>query len=381
MNSFSSQYTSNKSKIGVALVGTGFGQKIHLPGFEHHPRTEVVAVYNRDLDKAKAIANNHNIPYCGNQLEDILSLREVDGVSISTPPFLHYDMAKMALEAGKHLLLEKPMTMNATQTRELYHLAAKRRLVVTTDFEFRFVPAWQLLAEYLEKGYVGKKRLIKIDWLVVSRANPERPWNWYSRKDMGGGALGAIGSHAFDYISWLFGPVGRLCGQLNCAIPQRPDPTDEDKLKPVDADDTCLLMLELADGTPCQLSISSVTYQGRGHWVEIYGDRATLILGSSNLKDYVHGFRLMAAPAGENFREIGVPKHLAFPQVFPDGRLAPFIRIVNHWVQSIDSGNSKSPSLKEGVYSQLLMDLTHQSNEQKCWVEVPDLENFLVEQL
>ena len=128
---------------------------------KHHPRTEVVAVYNRDLDKAKAIANAHNIPYAANQLEEILSLPEVNGVSISTPPFLHYDMAKMALEAGKHLLLEKPMNMNATQTRELYHLAAERRLVVTTDFEFRFVPAWQLLAEYLKKGYVGKKRLLK----------------------------------------------------------------------------------------------------------------------------------------------------------------------------------------------------------------------------
>ncbi len=366
-----------QSKIGVAVVGTGFGQKIHIPGFLNHPRTEVVAVYNRDWEKAKAIANTYNIPHCANQLEHILSLPEVEGVSISTPPFLHYEMAKAVLAARKHLLLEKPMTMNGSQIRELYHLARSQGVVATADFEFRFVPAWQLLAEHLEKGYVGKKRLIKIDWLVTSRANPDRAWNWYSRKDMGGGALGAVGSHVFDYISWLFGPIKRLCSSLNCAIPQRPDPEAGGQLKPVDGEDICLLLLELADGTPISLTISSVTYEGRGHWVEVYGDKGTLVLGSDNLKDYVHGFNLMASPAGKSLTKVEIPKRLAFPQVFADGRLAPFMRVVDRWVESIDTGESLVPSLGEGVYSQLLMDLTHQSHEGNYWVEVPELEDYL----
>ncbi|BAU63009.1 oxidoreductase domain protein [Stanieria sp. NIES-3757] len=364
-------------KIGVAIVGTGFGQKIHLPGFQHHSRTEVVAVYHRDLGKAKAIADSHNILYAYNQLDKILALPEVDVVSISTPPFLHYEMAKQVIEAGKHLLLEKPMAMNAAEIKELYHLAAQKGVVAIADFEFRFIPAWQLLAEHLQQGYVGKKRLIKIDWLVTSRADRDRPWNWYSRQDMGGGALGAVGSHAFDYISWLFGSVKRLSGYLSCAIPERPDPQAGGELKPVNADDTCLIMLELADGTPCQLSISSVTYAGRGHWVEVYGEEGTLVLGSDNLKDYVHGFRLLAAPAGKALTEVEIPKRLAFPQVFSDGRLAPFIRVIDRLVEAIDQGESLVPSLKEGVYSQLLMDLTHQSNESRSWVDVPDLKQFL----
>ncbi|MGK7952217.1 MAG: Gfo/Idh/MocA family protein [Xenococcaceae cyanobacterium] len=367
------------SSLGVAVVGTGFGQKIHIPGFQHHPRTEVKAVYNPDLGKAKAIADAHNVLYAYNKLDKILALPEVDIVSISTPPFLHYEMAKEVLQAGKHLLLEKPMAMNAAQVRELYHLAKNRKKIAIADFEFPFVPAWQLLSEYLQQGYVGNKRLIKIDWIVTSRANPERPWNWYARKDMGGGALGAVGSHAFDYISWLFGSVKRLSGYLSCAIPERPDPTAGGALKPVDADDTCLIMLELADGTPCQLSISSVTYAGRGHWLEIYGDKGTLVLGSDNLKDYVHGFKLLAAPAGKPLTEVEIPKRLAFPQVFTDGRLAPFIRIVDRLVEAIDNGKSLVPSLQEGVYSQLLMDLTHQSNECKAWVDVPDLDSYLID--
>ena len=141
-------------------------------------------------------------------------------------------------------------------------------------------------------------------------------------KIAGGGALGAVGSHAFDYLNWLFGEVKSLSAHLACAIPERPDPLDGGKLKLVDADDTCLIMLELADGTPCQLTISSVTYNGRGHWLEVYGENGTLVLGSSNLKDYVHGFQLLAASAGEPLSEVAIPERLAFPQTFSDGRLA-----------------------------------------------------------
>ena len=85
----------------------------------------------------------------------------------------------------------------------------------------------------------------------------------------------------------------------------------------------------------------------------------------------------MAAPAGKSLTEVEIPKRLAFPQVFSDGRLAPFLRVVDQWVTGIDQGQSLIPSLKEGVYSQLLMDLTHQSHHQKQWVDVPDLADFL----
>lgn len=367
----------NQSKIGVAVVGTGFGKAIHLPGFNIHHRTEVNALYHHTRTTARAIADDYKIKHASDSLAEILALPSVDAVSIATPPFLHYDMAKQVLEAKKHLLLEKPMTLRATETRELYHLAKQNGVVAIADFEFRFVPAWQRFAEYLQQGYIGTPRLIKIDWLAASRANPQRGWNWYAQKEKGGGALGAVGSHAFDYIHWLFGKVKRLCAQLSCAIPQRPDPSENGKLKPVDADDTCLIMLELDEGTPVQLSISSVTYGGRGHWVEVYGDQGTLVLGSDNLKDYVHGFRLYGAPAGEPLTELAIPERLAFPQLYEDGRLAPFVRVVDKWVESIDQGQSLTPSLREGVYSQLLMDLTHQSSENRSWVEVPELEGFL----
>ena len=368
---------ASEQKIGVAVVGTGFGQKIHIPGFKHHHRTEVVAVHNRDLTTAQEVANKYEIPHASDRLEEILALPEVTAVSVTTPPFLHYEMGKQVLEAGKHLLLEKPMAMNAGEVRELYQLAQSKNLIAMPDFEFRFIPAWQLLAEYLRQGYVGKTRLIKADWIVVSRADPNRPWNWYARQEMGGGALGAVGSHAFDYINWLFGEIKSLSAHLACAIPQRPDPKDGGQLKPVDADDTCLITMELADGTPCQVSISAVVFAPRTHAIEVYGDEGTLILASENQKDYVHGFRVWGAKAGKQLAEIEIPNRLNFPQNYADGRISGFIRVVDQWVQAITSGESITPSLREGVYSQLLMDMSHESNETSNWVNVPSFDVLL----
>jgi hypothetical protein len=294
------------SQKGVAVIGTGFGQAVHIPGLQSHPRTHLVAVYHRDRAKVESIAATQAIPHACTRLGEVLALSDVELVSVATPPFLHFEMAKAVLRAGKHLLLEKPTTLTVDEAIALYHLAQDQGCSVVLDFEYRFVPAWQYVAELLQSGYVGQPYLIKVDWLMASRANPQRPWNWYSVKQQGGGALGALGSHTFDYLHWLFGPAKRLQARLRTMIKQRPDP-QTGQLKPVDADDTCLITLELATGTPCQITISSISRCGRGHWLEVYGDRGTIVLGSSNQKDYVHGFKVWAAKAGDTLEEKAIP--------------------------------------------------------------------------
>jgi predicted dehydrogenase len=362
-------------KIGIGIIGTGFGQIVHIPGFQSHAETEVVAVYHRDLNKARQVADKFGIPNSCDRLEDLLAIPTVEAVSISTPPFLHFEAAKAAIAAGKHVLLEKPTTLNVAEAIALYELAQTKGVVVTMDFEFRTCPHWRYLQHLLEQEYIGKPRLIAIDWLVQGRADANRGWNWYSQKARGGGALGAIGSHTFDYISWLFGPIARLSGQLSTAIPTRPDA--EGVMRAVDADDTCNIMLELADGTPCNICLSTVTYRGRGHWVTVYGDRGTLVLGSPNLNDYVHGFSLQHAKPGSELEVMPIPSAYEFPRTFKDGRLAPFVAICDRFVAAIRKGENTVPSLREGIYSQLLMDLTHQSHAQRQWIDVPSLDSLL----
>ncbi|NJL44871.1 MAG: Gfo/Idh/MocA family oxidoreductase [Leptolyngbyaceae cyanobacterium SM2_3_12] len=359
-----------ETPIQVAVIGTGFGQKVHIPGLQAHHRTAVVAVYHRDLEQARAVAAAHQIPHACDSVEAIVALPQVEAVTVATPPFLHFPMAKTVLEANKHLLLEKPTALSVAEAESIAALAQARDLIVTMDFEFRMVPQWQQLAELLAENYVGNLRFVKVDWTVPGRADPNRPWNWYARQDQGGGALGAFASHTFDYITWLFGPIERLCARLSTAIPQRPDPVTGEA-KPVDADDTCSLLIDLENGTPCQVAISSVTYAGRGHWVEVYGDRGTLVLGSPNLKDYVHDFTLYGSQGGVPLQPLPLPERLQFPTTYADGRIAPFVRIVNHWVGDIDRGQATAPSIQDGVVSQRLMDLAHQSHDGQGWVDCP----------
>ncbi len=349
--------------IGVALVGTGFGQKVHLPALRAHHRIEVVTVVNRDRARAEAIASTHGIAHACTTIEDAIAHPQVQAVSISTPPFLHYDMAIAALNAGKHIFLEKPTTLNESQAQTLYDLAIQNKLAATMNFEFRYIPAWQRTWELLQENYVGTIRYVKVDWLVASRADAGRPWNWYARKDQGGGALGAIGSHVFDYLYWLFGDIRSVSARLSTAIPMRPDPLEDNVLKPVTSDDTCNILLELSHHVPVQVSLSSVAMQGRGHFVEIYGDRGTLVLGSDNLADYVHGFTLRGSQNGQPLEVLEIPVRLAFPRTWDDGRIAPIVRVIDRWVESMDTVTMLAPSLQDGVYSQRIMDACHRSNE------------------
>ncbi len=356
------------SKIGVGIIGTGFGQIIHIPALQIHPDTEVVAVYHLDRFKAKQIADKFGIPHACDRLNDLLALPEVQAVTISTPPSFHYEQALAAINSGKHILLEKPVTMNAQEAIALYQLAQKHRVITATDFEFRCVPQWQYLKHLLDHNHVGKKRLITIDWLVQGRADPKRIWNWYSQKAYGGGALGAIGSHVFDYVRWLFGDISSLCGQLSTAIADRPDANGI--LRSVDADDTCNILLELTDGTPCNISLSTATYRGRGHWLTVYGENGTLVLGSANQSDYVHGFSLRQGKLDRSEMEV-MPTPYDLPKTYTDGRLAPVLAICDRWIQSIQTGQPMTPSLYEGAWSQMLMDLTQESHQQQKWLDVP----------
>ncbi len=365
------------NKIGVALIGTGFGLKVHLPALRADDRIAVTAVYHRDAATAQAIATAHAIPFASHDLQQVLAHPTVQAVSIATPPFLHYAMAQAAIAAGKHVFLEKPTALNATEAKQLYDLANTKKVVVALDFEFRFIPAWQRLAELLQADYVGNIRYVKIDWLGASRADAHRAWNWYALQEQGGGTLGSIGSHTFDYIFWLFGEVDRLSAKLNTAIRQRPDPLDGGRLKPVTSDDICNITFERPDGTPIQVCLSAVTLQGRGHFVEIYGDQGTLVLGNPSQTDYINGFQLYGSQAGGDLVALEIPDRLAFPQVFEDGRIAPILRVVNAWVAAIEQAKPMVPSLREGVYSQLVMDCCQAANRSGQWVDVPKLEAFL----
>jgi predicted dehydrogenase len=347
----------------VAVVGLGFGLQVHVPALRACPNTQPVALWHPKPDRLQAAATAADLPAAAS-LEALLEDPAIDALVIATPPEPRLALARAALEAGKHLLLEKPVTLRAEEAEDLQRLALQRGLSVAVDFEYRAVPLFQQLAGLLQQGAIGTPWLVKLDWLMSSRADPSRPWSWYSRAAAGGGVLGALGTHAADMLHWLVGPSRGVVAHLSTAIRERPRP-GEGSMAAVDADDIALLQLQLEgpEGreVPAQVTLASVARHGRGCWLELYGSQGTLVLGSSSQTDYVHGFQLWWGEPGERtLRQIPLDPALAFPRTWEDGRIAPVARLIGWWERAIREGTPMVPGLAEGVASQRVCDAARQ---------------------
>ena len=343
----------------MALVGLGFGEKIHLPALRDCPLTEPVALWHHRperLDQACAAAELPGF----SDFDALLADPRVDALVIATPPEPRFALAQAAIAAGKHLLLEKPVALETAQIEVLQRQALAAGVTVAVDFEYRAVPAFMQLAALLQQNAIGTPWLVKLDWLMGSRADASRPWNWYSQRAAGGGVLGSLGTHAFDTLHWLLGPARQVSCLRSMAIPHRPLADGSGRLAAVDAEDIALLQLELETSSgrslPAQVSLASVTRPGRGYWIEVYGSEGTLVLGSSNQSDYVHGFQLWQSSAGGPLEELAPDPQLAFERTWPDGRLAPVRRLTQWWAEAALEGRPMIPGLAEAAHSQAICD-------------------------
>ena len=343
--------------LRVAIAGLGFGEKVHLPALRACGHTEPIALWHPRQERLEAACRKAELPG-HSDFAALLDDPAVDAVVIATPPAPRFALAKQALEAGKHVMLEKPVALSAQDAEELQRLALSKNLSVAVDFEYRAVPLFQQLDALIKSGVLGELYLVKLDWLMSSRADGSRPWNWYSQRSEGGGVLGALGTHAFDTLHWLVGPTSSLRAQLSTAIHQRPLP--EGSLATVDAEDIALVQLELESSSgalvPAQMNLASVTRRGRGYWIELYGSAGTAVLGSDNQADYVHGFGLWQSQGGEPLRAIKADPQWAFERTWEDGRIAPVERLHSWWSQAIAQERPMVPGLGEGVLSQRCCD-------------------------
>ena len=344
--------------LRVAVAGLGFGEKVILPALRDCPGTEPVALWHPRHGRASSAGQAANLP-AFHDFAALLADPAVEAVVIATPPEPRFALARAALEAGKHLLLEKPVALNVEQVEALQRLAIERGLGVAVDFEYRAVPHVQQLAALVAQGVLGDPWLVKLDWLMGSRADRRRAHSWYSQAAAGGGVLGALGTHAFDTLHWLIGTSRGLSARLSTAISERPIP-GTGAMAPVDAEDSALIQLDIEDhqGRPvhAQLTLSSVARGGRGYWIELYGSEATLVLGSSNRADYVHGMQLWMARPGEALRLLPADPALAYGRTWEDGRIAPVRRLLGWWSQAVRERRPMVPGLAEAVTSQRCCD-------------------------
>jgi predicted dehydrogenase len=269
--------------VGVGIVGTGFARTTQLPAWAACEGARVVAVASGRRENAERVARDFNIPFVAGDWREVVARDDVDLVSIVTPPVTHAEMALGALAAGKAVLCEKPMAMNAGETARMCEAARAAGVLALIDHELRFLPARRRMRELIQGGEVGRVRHAKFLFRGGSRAAAETPWSWWSDERAGGGALGAIGSHAVDALHWLLGTrVSHVSASLAAHVLERRDPASGE-MRRVTADDQASLLVNFEDGGAAEratgvVALSLAEPGAPEHTVEVFGTEGSLRL-------------------------------------------------------------------------------------------------------
>lgn len=188
----------------IAVIGLGtIAQNVHLPILTKLPDAEIVAICDADVAKAQFIARKYNIARSYKDYEELLDVEEdIVGVDVCAPTDLHHDIAVAALEAKKHVLVEKPLARNRKEAVDIVASAKKHSRKVMVGMNNRFRPDSMILKSFIDGGELGKIYYAKAGWLKkLSVANP-----WFTRKaQSGGGVVLDLGIVMFDLTFWMMG--------------------------------------------------------------------------------------------------------------------------------------------------------------------------------
>ncbi len=224
----------------VAVIGRGFGERVVAPAFQAVNGSEVVDVVSpRDASGVDSLCNRS----------------DVDLIAVHSPPFLHLEHVRRAVEGGHNVLCDKPFGRNAAEAAEMRDLAKAAGVLNFLNFEYRYDDARRSVFGAVADGAVGEPEHAAFTMLMSVSRSPLRPYGWLFDAAAGGGWLRAMGSHQIDFARWTFGEIVEAAGQLRTAVTERPDATGTKHR--CTADDGFALTLRSARGVSVVMDSSS----------------------------------------------------------------------------------------------------------------------------
>ncbi len=269
-------------KLRIGIIGAGnIAQNAHIPAYLSLGDVELVAVYDIKLERAKEVAAKHNIAHVCNTLEELVSLPDVDAVSVCTWNNGHAQAAIAAARAGKHVLCEKPMSTTVAEAEEMAKVAKETGVVFMMGFVNRFRAEAQSLRSMIEAGELGSIYCARAGWL----RRRGTPLGWFTDKaKAGGGPVIDIGVHAIDLCWYLMGkpkPVAvsasayNLLGDYQTKGVDRWRALDTDDLV-FNVEDSAMGMIRFENGVVMNFEVSwAINGKGtRDVFATLYGDKA-----------------------------------------------------------------------------------------------------------
>ena len=358
-------------QIGVAIIGTGqIALANHLPGLALARQAKLVALCDSDPVTLARASQQTGIKACYSNYRDALRHDGVDAVIVATPNFTHPAIVSAAIDAGKHVLCEKPLALNFADARAMLDHADAANIRHMTAFTYRFVPAMRYMKHLVDHGDIGTPVHFRAqrfqDWGT-------RPMGWRQVKKLAGsGEMGDMLSHRIDYAHHLIGPMESLVADMRNLIAERGQAVS-------DVDDWVSMICRLSSGATGVLeSTKLATGRGEGHRgqdvVEVNGTEGSIVYSTQKPLELQVGHR-----GDSDLRRLDVPREFLVWENCPrDPSVGDPLATFRYdqgfeFIDAIANNRPCRPSFREGVMAQAVMDAAVQSVQTHAWVKVQRL--------
>jgi predicted dehydrogenase len=375
--------------LNVGMIGYGFMGRAHSNAYKQvgqffpsRHRVVLKAACARDAAKAKAFADQWGYESVETDWQKLLDRKDIDVVDICTPNNLHREIALAAAAAGKMILCEKPLAMNSAEGRQMVDAVEKAGVANMVWYNYRRIPAVTLAKRLVEEGRLGKvfhyRAKFLQDWTIKADLPQGGQGLW--RLDVaaaGSGVSGDLLAHCIDTAIWLNGRMDSVCAMTETFVKERMHNLTG-KVEKVGIDDACIFFGRFANGS---LANFESTRYARGHkalyTLEINGESASLAWDLHDLHR-LQMFDYKDEGKVRGWKSIHVtdnsPDHPYMDKWWVPGLVvgydASFTHQVADFIQGLESGKPASPTFRDALETQLVLDAILESARQKKWVDV-----------
>lgn len=290
--------------LRLGLIGAGANtRKRHIPGFRAIDSVEIVAVCNRRPASTAAVAQEHEIQRQFSRWQDLVAQPDIDAIVIGTWPNLHCPITLAALDAGKHVLTEARLSLNAAEAHRMMTAASAHPSLVTQVVPSPYgLKGHAVMTELLESGYLGTLHDVYVYSLTDALAHPAAPLSWRQDAALSGFNMLSLGIVHETLLRWV-PPPARVLGQVHAFIPTRIDP-ESGVRRAVGTPDSVQALAVLENGSRAVYQFSGVTTVGGGMGIWLHGTEG--VLHYDLAADRIRG-RQGAGPATGDLKDIPIP--------------------------------------------------------------------------
>ncbi|MFI0355519.1 Gfo/Idh/MocA family protein [Actinomadura sp. 9N407] len=381
--------SNERATVGVGMVGHAFMGRAHSqawrsvgPFFDPPVTPVMAALAGRSAERTGAAARELGWASVETDWKELLRRDDVQLIDICTPGDTHAEIAVAALDAGKHVLCEKPLANSVGEAAAMVAAAERARargVRSMVGFNYRRVPAIALARRMVADGRLGTLRHVRAQYLQDWLTDPDSPLVWRLEKDRAGsGALGDIGAHIVDLAQFVTGQLLTGVSALTQTfVPERPL-VGGDGTGPVTVDDAAVFVARTAGGALASFEATRFA-AGRKNALrlELNGSAGSLSFDLESLNElWFHDHTEDAATAG--FRRILVtePEHPYVGAWWPPGHMLGYEHTFTHqfadMLAAIAAGTDPAPSFADGLQVQRVLAAVEQSAEDGAWTPVEE---------